>query len=634
MNVRRYRRETHSSPRCVRRLFIVDNMQARSETAPPPRPTVHSGSLAPTELTARYVARTLTVAEAVAAVYERIDLHDGVWIFVVPVEDALRRATELDALADRLAAGEPLPPLFGLPFAVKDNIDVAGLPTTAACPDFSYIPGESAPLVERLVEAGAIVIGKTNLDQFATGLTGARSPYGIPRSPFNPDWISGGSSSGSAVAVALDQVSFAIGTDTAGSGRVPAALTATVGLKPSRGLVSTRGIVPACRSLDCPSVHAPTVADATRVLAVVAGPDPGDPYSRLLPLPPARPAEVALRGLRLAVPSPGQAFEADAWFTPAVGRLEAAGVTLVPVDLSDFFEAGGLLYGGGWLAERYGGLADFLADHPGATLPVIDEVLARGPQVTGADVFDAQHRLADLARRTAPIWAGVDAMLVPTVPRSWPVDEVLADPIGLNARLGRFTTFGNLLDLCGLAVPAGFDGDGMPLGVSVLAPAGADAGVAAIAAAVGDALTGTSQRTVGTAPPEKARPSHVRLAVVGAHLSGQPLHGQLQAQGAVFVARTTTAAEYRLYALPGEPPRRPGLLHTPDRGAAVEVEVYTLPVAGLGAVLAAVAPPLTIGSVLLIDGNRVAGFLCESSAVSGAVDITTYGGWRAYLDRV
>lgn len=588
------------------------------------------GRLSGPGLRHRYLDRSLRVTTVVEAVYERITTRgeDAVWISLVRRSDALRRAAELDALAaELLAAGQPLPALFGLPFGVKDNIDVAGLPTTAGCPEFAYPAVASAPLVERLLAAGAVLIGKTNLDQFATGLSGARSPYGVPASPFDPAWICGGSSSGSAVAVAVDVVSFAIGTDTAGSGRVPAALTGTVGVKPSRGLVSTRGIVPACRSLDCPSVHASTVAEGAAVLAVLAGPDEVDPYSRRLPVPPPLPPAIDLSTIRLAVPLATQLAEAGDWFDVVAERLDRRGLTLVPIDFEDFFAAGALLYEGGWVAERYGGLADFLSAHPEAVQPAVGEVVGRGAGVTGAGVFASQHRLAELAARTSAQLATVDGLLVPTVTRSWTIAEMLADPITLNARLGRFTTFGNLLDLCGVAVPAGFDEAGLPYGVTVLAPAGADAAVAGLAAAVQRELLGEPVDV----PSVTAPTGSVRLAVVGAHLAGQPLHGELTAVGGTLVARTRTAAEYRLYALPGDEPVRPGLLRVSDGGAAVEVEVYAVPVTALGEILAAVPAPLTLGSVRLAGGEVVTGYLCEAHATNGAEDITRHGGWRAYL---
>ncbi|MBX6390087.1 MAG: allophanate hydrolase [Frankia sp.] len=455
-------------------------------------------------LRAGYLSGWLRVADVVDAVLAAIASRgdDGVWIHLAPRADLLRRAAELDELLAAVLAdqrrGDPadqppaaLPPLFGLPFAVKDNIDVAGMPTTAACPRFGYPAAADAFLVERLLAAGAVCVGKTNLDQFATGLSGVRSPYGIPSSPFDPAMISGGSSSGSAVAVAAGLVTFAIGTDTAGSGRVPAALTNTVGLKPSRGLVSARGVVPACRSLDCPSVSALSVADATLVLSVIAGFDEHDPWSRRFPPPGSwRPAAAAPPGPagrppRLGVP-PASLLAADCAppvlgvFDTARDLLVAAGAEVVEVDLDPFLAAGRLLYDGPWLAERYSAIGPFLQEHPDEVHPVIAELLAPATRISGVEVFTAIDRLRGLRRQTEPTWREIDALLLPTVPRTYSIAEMLADPIRRNARLGRFTTFVNLLDLAAVSVPAGF-ADNLPYGVTLVGPAGTDAQLAALA---------------------------------------------------------------------------------------------------------------------------------------------------------
>ncbi|WP_018502005.1 allophanate hydrolase [Parafrankia discariae] len=480
-------------------------------------------------LRAGYLSGRLSVREVVDGVYDRIAARgdDGVWITPVPRAEALRRAAELDGLlvssrrgatgagtaeagtagAGAAGAGAGLPPLFGLPFAVKDNIDLAGLPTTAGCPDFGYLPADSAPAVARLLTAGAVCVGKTNLDQFATGLSGARSPYGIPASPFDPHMISGGSSSGSGVAVADGLVTFAVGTDTAGSGRVPAALTNTVGLKPSRGLVSTRGVVPACRSLDCPSVFALSVPDAYRVLSVMRGYDAEDPYSRRFPGP-GDPAPAWIGGpeptpSRIGVPEPAPSrrggpgparprvgvpradqldFLGDAGaaavFGVGVGLLADGGAEVTEIDLGPFLEAGTLLYGGPWLAERYAAVEAFLRRVPDAgptdpVHPVIRAVLEPGAAITGAEVFRGLTRLRALRRGAERTWADVDVIVVPTVPTTYRIDAMLADPIRLNANLGRYTTFANLLDLAAVAVPVGFAA-GLPFGVTLLAPAGGD----------------------------------------------------------------------------------------------------------------------------------------------------------------
>ena len=495
----------------------------------------------------------------------------------------------------------PLPdgPLHGVRVAVKDNIDVAGLPTTAACPSFAYAPERSAAAVRRLEAAGARIVGKTNMDQFATGLVGTRSPYGACSSVFDSSHVAGGSSSGSAVAVASGEVELALGTDTAGSGRVPAALNGIVGVKPTRGLVGTTGVVPACRSLDCVSVFARTVHDARRALALLAGADPEDPYSRG-----ARQRPPALR-LRLGVP-----FSVDI-DDAAAGAWEAAVAAapvdeIVEIDLEPFLAAGRMLYAGPWLAERYAAVGHAL-DAPDVD-PVVREVIGGGAGWSAADAFRGREVLAALGVHAARAWEAVDALLVPTVPCHPTHAEVAADPIGVNERLGTYTTFANLLDLCAVALPVGLRSDGLPFGVTLLAPAFGDAALLDLA---------------GRWPLA----GEVELAVCGAHMRGMPLNGQLLALGARFVRATATVPSYRLYALAGG--ERPGLVRAPD-GAAISVEVWRLPAAALGALMTAVPAPLAIGTVELVDGSAPCGFLCESYAVADARDITLHGSWQAY----
>lgn len=579
----------------------------------------------------RYAAGVSPV-EVVDEVYARIAARgdDHVWITLLPQETLRAAAAALDpADRDRL-------PLWGVPYALKDNLDVAGLPTTAACPAFAYEPEASAEVVERLAAAGALLVGKTNLDQFATGLNGTRSPYGVPVSVGDPELISGGSSSGSAVAVAAGLVPFSIGTDTAGSGRVPAALNGIVGLKPSVGLVSGRGMLPACRSLDCASVFAHDVADAAAVLAVIAGPDPDDAWSRTLPVPDAVPTPAPPAGLRLAVPARidrwGSRGEQAAW-EQTLGRIAAAGVDLVPVPMEAFFEAGDQLYSGAWLAERLDGLEDFVATSGDAVWPAVRDVLAGAAAVRGVDTFAALDRMQELRRRTHRLLDGVDALLAPTVTETFTVAEMQADPVALNSRLGRFTTFTNLLDLCALALP-GLPAR-VPFGVTVQAPAGRDAELAGIAATLEAILAG---REVAAAPadplPGDLPGEGFDLAVVGAHLEGMPLHGDLLSRGARLVARTTTAPSYRFYALRGTTPPKPGLRRVGEGGAAIEVEVYRLPIAEVGGFLATVVAPLGIGQVTLADGGVVHGFICEPWALEDAEDITETRGWRPYLARI
>jgi allophanate hydrolase len=491
-----------------------------------------------------------------------------------------------------------------------------------------------------LLEAGALLVGKTNLDQFATGLVGVRSPYGIARNPFDPAFIPGGSSSGSAVAVAAGLVSFALGTDTAGSGRVPASFNDIVGLKPTRGLVSARGVVPACRSLDCVSVFALTVTDASSVIEAMRGADPEDGYSRPAPAGfgcfGALPARFAF-----GVPLPDQREffgnrEAAALFDAAIARLEAIGGEAVAVDLAPFLEAGSLLYRGAWVAERMLAVDTAIGGRREMLHPVTRRIIAGGSTVTGADAFRDRHRLAALRRKTAPVWRRVDLLLLPTSGTIYRIAEVEADPIGLNERLGRYTNFINLLDLAAIAVPNGLMANGLPSGVTLMAPAFHDPLIAAVATAF-QARAGLPLGASGApvppcdAPPDASRYPYIPLAVVGAHLSGQPLNGELSALGARLRRTTYTEADYRLYALPDG--KRPGLLRCPGDGAASEVEIWDVPSAKIGAFLAGIAPPLGLGTLTLADGSTVTGFLCEAHAMADARDITEYGGWRAFSMR-
>ncbi len=553
---------------------------------------------------------------------------DHVWIRV------LTRA-EIEPYLRALAGRDPTTaPLYGLPFAIKDNIDLAGVPTTAACPAFAYTPAQTATAVARAIAAGAIPIGKTNLDQFATGLVGVRSPYGTPINPFDPTLIPGGSSSGSAVAVAAGLVSFAFGTDTAGSGRVPAALNNVVGLKPTCGLVSTSGVVPACRTLDCVSVFALSVDDAARVLAAVGGFDPADPFSR--PAPPLGPPPP--RALRFGVPPMAQRewfgnAAAAPLFAAAIAHLQAAGGEAVEVDLTPLLDAGRLLYGGPWVAERYAAIRSFIDASPEALHPVTRAVIAGGAAPSAADAFAASYRLRELKRALEPMWQRLDVLLLPTFGASHSVAAVEADPLRLNAQLGHYTTFVNLLDLSGIAVPAGFQPDGRPWGVTLLAPAFHESVLLPLAARL-HVASGVPMGASGAplpAPVDAATSdaARVELVVCGAHMSGLPLNHQLSDRGGRLERVTRTVAEYRLVALPDG---RPGLERV-ARGAAIEVEVWSLPVEQLGSFVAAIPPPLGIGTVRLAGGASAKGFLCESLAAAAATDISAYGGWRAWLAR-
>ena len=548
---------------------------------------------------------------------------------------------EKDALADAEALNAKDAaslPLLGIPIAVKDNIDVLGLPTTAACPAFSYMPTHDSTAVAKLRAAGAIVIGKTNLDQFATGLVGVRSPYGIPVNPIRADLIPGGSSSGSAVAVSAGLVPLALGTDTAGSGRVPAMLNNLVGLKPSLGLISNAGLVPACRTLDCISVFSLTVDDAMSALSVMSGADAADPFSRDRPLDPM----TAFPGqLRLGVPRAGQLIffgdrDSEKDYGEALKRWTSLGATLVEFDLEPFYETARLLYEGPWIAERYLVIRDLLASSPESIHPVTREITAAGARLTAADTFAALYRLQALRRIAERTFTNLDAIVLPTAPTAYSTAQVLANPIELNSRLGTYTNFVNLLDLCGLALPAAMRDDGTPFGITLLAPAGRDAQLASI----GRVFHADTQLKMGskglTQPPlaalaSSARGDEIVIAVVGAHLSGMALNGELQALEARLLQEAVTAPDYRLYALDTTPPK-PGMLRVePGAGSAIKLELWALSAAAFGKFVAAIPPPLSIGTIRLADGRGVKGFIVEPAAITGARDISAFGGWRAFM---
>ena len=564
------------------------------------------------------------IAEALDAIaaYDEVQAH--AWIMRPDPQTVLAQARAVDA---RVAAGEQLP-LAGVPFAVKDNIDVAGLPTTAACPAYAYEPDETATVVARLLAAGAICMGKTNLDQFATGLVGARSPYGAPACVYNLAYVSGGSSSGSAVAVAAGLVAFALGTDTAGSGRVPAAFNGLIGFKPTKGRWSTSGVVPACRSLDCVTVLANDVADAALVDSVVAAFDPTDTYSRHAPPAPA----LLSASFRFGVPKADQLIfmgddQAQAFYAQAVTRLTATGGTPVEIDIEPLLEAAKLLYSGPWVAERTAAIEHLLRETPAAVNPTVRAILQGGFGVTGVDTFRGLYALADHARAAEAIWPQVDVLLLPTTPTIYRLDEVKAEPFALNGALGLYTNFVNLLDMSAIAVPAGFRDNDTGFGVTLVGQAWAD-----------NVLLDLARRYEEISPMPDApaldttgKPQTVKLAVVGAHLAGMPLHWQLTSRDAKLVSRTKTAAAYKLFAMTNTTPFKPALIHVGEGGGAIEVEVYELAVEAFGSFVVEVPAPLAIGTVTLENGASVKGFVAEPRAMVGAEDITALGGWRPYI---
>jgi allophanate hydrolase len=592
-------------------------------------------SLDVTRLSAAYAEGVTAPGAVMRIVLDRIAAagDDHVWISRRS-DDAI--LADADALAARGPAGLPL---YGLPFAVKDNIDAAGLDTTAACPAFAYRPAANAPPVQRLIDAGAILIGKTNLDQFATGLVGVRSPYGIPRNPFDAAMVPGGSSSGSAVAVASGLVSFALGTDTAGSGRVPAAFNNLVGLKPTRGLVSPRGMVPACRPYDCVTVFALTVADALTVLESACGFDPEEAYSRAAP-PGFALRQSAPARFRFGVPRADQRrffgdTEAEALFDAAIARAETIGGTAEDIDYAPWLEAAALLYGP-LVAERAAVVGDFIADNPGAADPVVAGIVAGGEEISGPAVLRAQHRLTELAQIIRPVWDNIDFLLVPTTGTAFSIAQLVAEPVLRNSELGTYTNFTNLLDLSALAVPNGFYANGFPAGITLIGPAWHDGMLAAFGTAMQKAAgtplgaTGIAQPRAPAAPAPLTIHPLTEIVVFGAHLAGQPLNKDLLALGANLRGPCRTAPTYRMKALPGRI-ERPGVIGVAEGGVPIEGEIWAIPSAAVAAFLATIGSPLGLGKVTLDTGAVSLGFICESSAaVDAAPDISRFGGWRAY----
>jgi len=556
----------------------------------------------------------------IAALYDRLlaEPLNPVWISLVPREAALRRAREI--------AGYPELLLAGMTFAVKDNFDVAGMTTTAGCPAYAYTAAKTATVIRRLEEAGALLIGKTNMDQFATGLVGTRTPYGACSSVFDSRYISGGSSSGSAVAVAKKQVTFSLGTDTAGSGRVPAAFNGLIGLKPTRGLLSTDGVVPACRSLDCVSIFVENCTDADAVWRVARGFDPADPFSRA-PRAGEGAAPWLYSDFRFGVPSPEHLEffgdqEAACLYRKAVEQLRKMGGEIVVIDFAPFRQAAELLYGGAWVAERLAAIKGFFTDHAAEMDPVVRGIIGGAAKHSAVDEFEGEYRLRELCAEADKQWREMDVLVLPTTGTIYTHEQVAAEPLKLNTNLGYYTNFVNLMDLTAVAAPAGFRSNGLPFGVSFVGPAFSDEALLALA----------NRYLGGTTPLLESCPGCVEVAVVGAHLSGEPLNSQLTERGARLLKTCRTATDYRLYALAGSVPPKPGLIRERNfQGPGIEVEVWAMPEDRFGGFVAAIPPPLGIGTVTLDNGDAVKCFLCEPDALSEAKEITHLGGWRAYL---
>ncbi|MTH79246.1 allophanate hydrolase [Paracoccus aestuariivivens] len=581
----------------------------------------------------RAYAQGLQPTALIAEVFRRIAhaRDPGIFIHVIDRDTLL-------AQAEALGRFDPDLPFWGIPFAVKDNIDVADCPTTVACPAFAYAADRDAFVVARLRAAGALPIGKTNLDQFATGLVGVRTPWPAPRNAHDPDIVPGGSSSGSAVAVARGIVSFSLGTDTAGSGRVPAALNNIVGLKPTPGALSTTGVVPACRTLDAVSIFALTVADAHEIFHEVCAYDADDPYAK-----PVRAAAISSPPpqLRIGIPSRnsirffGDDQQQDA-FDAACDRLRAI-ATVTEIDFTPFYAVATLLYEGAWVAERDCVIGPLLDTNPEAVLPVIRRIVGRAKDLSATDAFRDFYRLADLRRQLQQVLEPLDMICVPSIPNFPTVAELQADPIGPNSRLGTYTNFANLLGLCALAVPAPARADGRPGGVTLLAQEGHDA----LLAGLGTIIERWGSRSLGAtgwaipdaAPrPVTASTTEVEIAVCGAHMSGLPLNGELTRRGGRFLRQGPTMPEYNLYSLPGGPPRRPGMVRCSEGGTSIQVEVWALPATQLGSFIAGIPAPLCIGTIRMADGTTPKGFLCETAATSGeAINVSAFGDWRLVL---
>lgn len=596
------------------------------------------GDLQLDTLRAAYQSGSLTPRQLILALHEKAaalnpDFHLFIHLLSPTELEPYLAALEKSAINDL--------PLYGIPFSIKDNIDLAGIPTTAACPAYAYVPQRSATIVEQLIALGAVPMGKTNLDQFATGLNGSRSPYGACPNSVLKDYPSGGSSSGSSLAVALGVSSFSLGTDTAGSGRVPAALNNLVGMKASKGLISTAGVVPACRTLDCVTTFTATAREASQLLGLVARPDPRDEYSRSNPLWNDASAFGAPRTFRFGVPRAEDlkffgCTEGPQLFEAALAHLKAIGGEAVTLDLSPFLEAARLLYEGPWVAERYSVAGQLMQESPEAVLPVIRAVLAKAPAVTGVDTFRAQYRLQTLKAICDKALEGLDFVVTPSIGRPVTSAELEAEPVLRNSELGYYTNFVNLLDYAAVAVPSGFMNNGLPWGVTLFGRAFTDQYLLSMA----DALQRqTALPLIGGRTPDRsaqqsvARNDMSRLVVCGAHLDGLALNWQLKQRGARLLELTQSSPDYQLYALAGGPPFRPGMLRVAENGVAIEVEVWELPSRELGSFLTGIPAPLGLGKVQLADGRWESGFICEPYGLEGATDISHLGGWRAYLQQ-
>lgn len=565
---------------------------------------------------------------------------DSAWISIATDDNIASQLRNLESLAKEKAITDL--PLYGIPFAIKDNIDALGWETTVACPDFMFEPIKNATVVQKLLDAGAILIGKTNLDQFATGLVGTRSPYGIVPNTFNPKYVSGGSSSGSASVVARGLVCFSLGTDTAGSGRIPAAFNNIVGTKPTPGLLSTEGVFPACKSIDCVSIMTLTAADADIVLNVAKSTE----HDKALEAqfhPRSTPISNFINPIRIGIPISCQFLDNGQYqeaFTEALQIAKGLNVEFVPVDIDPFVKAGKLLYDGPWVSERFAVTEDFLNSNPNSFDTSVRQIILSGAPYSAAQGFRAIYQLKELEIETKKSWAKCDVILVPSAPNHPTIEDLKNHPIVKNSELGMYTNFVNLLRLCAIAVPSGFTKTGLPFGITLIAQEGSDNALLKLASqwqvlfelSLGISnIKGTSEEhTILEAPKDDV----TQIAVVGAHLSGLPLNWQLTDRRSRLVKVCKTAKSYRLFALPNTHPPKPGLVRFPSNGVSIELEVYEMPSTELGSFLNLIPTPLGLGNIELEDGSLVKGFICEQYAVHEAQDISNLGGWKSYINQL
>ena len=589
-----------------------------------------------------YRQRRVTPDKVIDGVLTRCERYTGhnIWITRLSRE-------QIQPYIDKLADHTPDSlPLYGIPFAIKDNIDLQGIPTTAACPAYTYTANESAFVVQQLINAGAIPVGKTNMDQFATGLVGTRSPepWGPCKNTFNKDYISGGSSSGSAVAVALGLVAFSLGTDTAGSGRIPAAFNNIIGVKPTRGLLSNSGVVPACRSLDCVSIFALTADDANTVFNVAATYDPEDDYARSNTYDNNnRHYGIPNEPLVVGVPKTEQLnffgnSSAQQLFFDSVSKLSSIGIVIREIDFTPFLGAARLLYEGPWVAERYVAIENVIREHPDELLPEIRTIIGNAESKSASDYFKAEYQLQHFSKLADNILDELDCIITPTAGTIYTIEQVQADPIKLNSNLGYYTNFMNLLDCASIAAPAGFLDIGIPFGITFVGPAMSDRKLLSIANRwqqhLGLNLGAIDQQLPNSQTNQASFRNMIPVVVCGAHLQGLPLNWQLTERGATLLEQTQTAKKYRIYALPGGPPYRPGLMRDEDNGAAIEAEIWAIPKEEFGSFVADIPAPLGIGKVEIVDGRWLPGFICEAYATYNAEDISQLGSWKNYLSTI